>query len=188
MLIHINDNLTQVILSIQHEIHRAAVDRKHPFRYVVLGTQDGTIAMRYIVLRKVEEDFTFVLYTDHCSGKVGQIRNNPGCQLLFYHPQKKAQVIISGTMTVHHTDSVAEKHWQYVQGEARKAYCSIQAPGTPINRPEEAYEWDSPMTFDHFAVLHFEPTRIAVLQLSGLEHLRAIFEKIDNWKGTWVVP
>ena len=188
MLIEKDYDLHQVLSVVQHEIHRAAMDRKHPFRYVALGTSNDTIAMRYVVLRKVEKDFKLVLYTDHRSGKVDQIRSNPKGQLLFYHPQKKVQVIVSGIITFHNTDGVAEKHWQYVQGEARKAYCSVQAPGTPIDRPEEAYKWDSQMNSAHFAVLHFEPTSIEVLQLRGLDPLRAIFEKTDKWKGTWVVP
>ncbi|MEM7110086.1 MAG: pyridoxamine 5'-phosphate oxidase family protein [Bacteroidota bacterium] len=188
MLIEKDYDLNQVLLVVQHEIHRAAVDRKHPFRYVVLGTNNGTIAMRYIVLRKVTKDFKFILYSDYRSGKVEQLQHTPGCQLLFYHSLKRAQVIVSGVMTCHHTDGLAEKHWQYVQGEARKAYCSLQAPGTPIDRPEKAYAWDSQMTSENFAVLHFEPTRIEVLQLRGLEHLRAIFEKANGWEGTWIVP
>lgn len=188
MLIEKDYNLTTVFTTVKHEIRRATLDKRHPFRYVVLGTEAAPVAMRYVVLRKVDDSLNLTLYTDHRSGKIHQLNAEPRAQLLFYHPGKKVQVMINGTAILHHQDSLALQHWQNVQGDARKAYASTLAPGTSIKQPKDAYMWNSPMTAEHFTVIQFEPTRVEVLQLNGLEHLRAFFSKESSWNGTWVVP
>ncbi|MEL6557067.1 MAG: pyridoxamine 5'-phosphate oxidase family protein [Bacteroidota bacterium] len=188
MLIDIQDSLRDVLQNVRKEIRRAAVDRKHPFRFVVLGTVQSSVAMRYVVLRKVDEDFNLLIYTDHRSRKVKDVVQNPNVQLLFYHPQKRVQVIISCRVAIHHNDELAKKHWNHVQGEARKAYCSIDAPGERIDAPSDAYEWEAELSDKYFTVLSMKPNKIEVLQLNGLEHLRAIFENKSDWNGQWLVP
>ncbi|MEM6830901.1 MAG: pyridoxamine 5'-phosphate oxidase family protein, partial [Bacteroidota bacterium] len=96
MLISPKDELTTVFETVKHEIHRATLDKKHPFRFVVLSTFGSSISSRYVVLRKVSENFHPIIYTDLRSQKVGDIRSHKSIQLLFYHPQKRVQVVISG--------------------------------------------------------------------------------------------
>lgn len=188
MLIEIDDTLEEVLKNVRHEIRRATLDKKHPFRFVVLGTQSHLIAMRYVVLRKVDEQFNLLLYTDYRSRKVNELIEVPKAQLLFYHPQKKIQVVVTCEATVHRGDEIAKTHWQNVQGDGKKAYCSLKAPGEPVAAPEDAFDWDEDFTSGYFTVLSMKPTQIEVLQLRGLEHLRAIFEEQTDWKGQWVVP
>ncbi len=188
MLIERNQNLQHVLNSLKKEVQRATVDRRHPFRWVVLSTYGKMVSSRYVVLRKVEEDSRFLLYTDLRSQKVDHIRKNPEVQLLFFHPQKKAQLIISGVAALHHKDELVKAHVGFVQGEGRKSYTSRKAPGDSIPEPSEAYDWDDSSFNDNFCIISVESNKWEVLQLGGSEHLRAQFRKDDNWKGEWLVP
>lgn len=188
MLIESGNSLDDILTNVKKEIQRAAVDRRHPFRLVVLGTNRLGVAIRYVVLRKVDENFNLLIYTDHRSRKVKELIQDSSAQLLFYHPQKKVQVIVTCNADIHHGDELAKRHWNNVHGEARKAYCSIDAPGEKIDSPSEAYEWEAKLSDNHFTVLSMKPQKIEVLQLNGLEHLRVVFEEDSNWKGQWHVP
>ncbi len=182
------DNLDDILTSVKQEIRRATVDHKHPFRYVILGTGADSISMRHVVLRKVDDQFNLMIYTDSRTQKVDQINQNQQCQLLFYHPRKKVQVKVSCVATICQNDEVTRKHWLNVLGENQKAYCSVKAPGDPINSPIEAFEWDDGFSSKYFTVLSLSPTQIEILQIRGAEHLRVIFKQIKEWSGQWLVP
>jgi len=188
MLIEEGYNLEKVLSTVKHEIARAAKDKRHPFRYAVLGTPGEALAMRYVVLRQVKENFDLVIYTDSRTRKVKQIERQPEVQVLLYHPSKKAQVIVTGKAQIHNQNETSKLHWQNVQGEGQKAYTSLRTPGVSIEDPSLAYEWNKNPGSENFAVIEVEPTTIEVLQLRGLEHLRAVFEKEHGWNGAWLVP
>jgi pyridoxamine 5'-phosphate oxidase len=181
----------EIFSIIKHELNRGALDNKHPFRFVVLSTTgvDGPDS-RYVVLRSVNEELHFFVYTDSRSEKIEALKAEPWASLLFYHPKKRIQVRLKAKTVFHQQNGIAKQHWEKVQGDARKSYQSILAPGIPIQSPEEAYSWNAqPEDFSNFTVLELIPNSIELLQLNGLEHLRIRFtHPNDKWLGQWMVP
>jgi len=191
MLFEIGDSPQDVFSTLKHELHRGSLDKKHPFRYVVLSTSSilGPDS-RYVVLRAVDERLRFFIFTDFRSEKVKALQSHPNAVLLFYHPQKRVQVRIQAKTVLHHQDDLAHQHWQKVQGEARKAYHSILPPGTPIQLPDEGFSWNDDLeNSSFFTVLELIPTSMELLQLNGLEHLRIRFTQLnDQWSSQWIAP
>lgn len=191
MLINKGIDLEEVFSTVKHELHRGALDTQHPFRFVVLGTLSPTGPdTRNVVLRKVDEHLNFYLYTDQRTDKFKSIELDPRVSLLFYASQKRVQVRVKGNAVLHYQNEEAQKHWNFVQGLAQKAYHSRLAPGTVIDHPEDAYFWSDHMDEpDFFSVIQVNPHFLEVLQLDGLEHLRAQFTLNNGiWTGSWIAP
>lgn len=190
MLINPNDPLEQVFRSVCSELARGVLDKRHPFRYMIMSTV-GTeeIAARYVVLRKVDEDLNLYFYTDLRTEKIRQLQKNDSCTLLGYHPNKKAQLRINGRASIHCQDALAREHWKNVQGRAQKAYNPVIAPGKPINHPIEAHAWPEVMTDQYFTVIVVSPFSMEILQLDKLEHTRARFDHDGSrWNYQWIAP
>lgn len=188
MLIHMDHSLMEVFEAVKQELKRATFDKKHPFRYTVLSTQSDHVRSRYVVLREIAHPFQFIIYTDNRSRKVKDLAKHNEAQLLFYHPKKQVQVILTGYTSLLQHEKFSNEAWSKVQGNAQRAYNTLKAPGTPINDPKDGHLWREAMDDEHFAVITIDPHQIEVLQLNRLEHIRASFQKSDDWKGQWLVP
>ena len=189
MLFTEKESPSEIWKSLVHELHRGALDPKHPFRYINLGTIGKTgPEVRTVVIRSVAQDLDFVVFTDFRSEKVKELTANPIATLHFYHAGKRVQIRVKAKVEIHQQNQVSEAFWKKVQGEAKKAYTSTSAPGTPISNPEEGFDWPEVMDDRFFTVLKFIPETIEALQLNGLRHLRILFSKKENWEGQWLVP
>lgn len=77
MLFNSQNSLSEVWATLSHELHRGALDSKHPFRYVTLATRgEDAPEQRIVVLRKVDEALNFYFFTDSRTAKVTQIQEN----------------------------------------------------------------------------------------------------------------
>jgi len=190
MLFNSKQSLSEIWIILSHELHRGALDSKHPFRYLTLATiGNNSPDQRTVVMRKVDEAFNFYFFTDSRTAKFTQIKENPQAEFLVYHPSKRTQIRVKGTIQIHHQNKLSQEMWSRVQGEARKAYNSILSPGSEIADPDLAYDWPAELDDRFFAVLQFIPERIEALQLNGLTHVRVSFSKTEgNWEGKWLVP
>jgi len=195
MLISAKDSLENIFQTVKHELHRGALDPKHPFRFVSLATHSQSeIDLRYVVLRKLDKELNFYFFTDHRTTKVEQIKKEPPIALLLYHPGKRMQIRIKGHAEIHSQNELTKSFWPTVQGEAQKAYNSIIPPGGIIPDPKDAYEWTEDMSDTFFSVIKIIPCQIEALQLNGLTHIRALFKKteevngVDCWSSEWMVP
>ncbi|MGD1848998.1 MAG: pyridoxamine 5'-phosphate oxidase family protein [Salibacteraceae bacterium] len=188
MLIAPSDSLAEVWQTLKQELRRGAVDKKHPFRFVVMSTAGEGVHSRYVVLRQVQEDFGLVIYTDARSRKLPQLQADHRCQLLFYHPKKQVQVIVSASVDVHQNGSLFDVHLPKAQGYAARSYTTVLPPGTPIAKPKDGMQWDESTLAENFRVLVTQPYAVELLQLGRGEHLRARFHASDNWAGSWLVP
>lgn len=189
MLFSENESPSEIWKSISHELHRGALDSKHPFRYFNLGTIGKTgPEIRTVVIRSINTNLEFYIFTDFRSEKVSELSANLSATLHFYHPGKRVQIRIKTKTEIHHQDEVSKSFWTKVQDEAQKAYTSTLAPSTSISDPSEAYEWIENGDDRFFTVLKFIPETVEALQLNGLRHLRILFSKKGNWEGQWLVP
>ena len=190
MLLHTDSTLEEVWADVVQELRRGAVDKKHPFRFIALSTvASGKPSVRYVVLRKLDDDLNCFIYTDSRSAKTVELQQNDAASLLLYHPRKRFQLRLDGHISIHHRDEISQHHWQNVQGEAHKAYTATIAPGTTLSNRHDAYEWPEDPDDRYFTVLIFKPLLMDALQLNGLEHLRATFENTaEGWQKRWIAP
>jgi pyridoxamine 5'-phosphate oxidase len=189
MLFSENESPSEIWKSISHELHRGALDSKHPFRYINLGTIGKTgPEIRTVVIRSISHDLEFFIFTDLRSEKVADLSANSTATLHFYHPGKRVQIRIKTKTEIHHQDELSKSFWSKVQGEAQKAYTSTLAPSMPISDPNQGFDWPEKGDDRFFTVLKFIPESIEALQLNGLRHLRILFSEKENWKGQWLVP
>lgn len=189
MLFTETESPSEIWQSLVHELHRGALDPKHPFRYINLGTIGKTgPEVRTVVIRSVSQTLDFMVYTDFRSEKVAELTANPMATLHFYHAQKRVQIRVKAKVEIHRRDPLSKDLWNRVQGDAQKAYTSTMAPGTLISDPKEGFDWPEEMDDRFFTVLKFIPESIEALQLNGLRHLRILFSKKRNWEGQWLVP
>lgn len=190
MLLDFNKSLDEAWKDIRHEIHRGALDSKHPYRFITLTTLGkDQIHSRWVVLRQVDDDLKLYIYSDYRTDKIRDIEERSLTQILLYHDKKKLQIRMQGDATVHHQNELARSHWKNVQGIGKRAYTPLIAPGSPIEAPEDAHQWPENYTDEHFSVVTFEPIELDILQLNRMEHLRARFRKSENeWNKSWIAP
>lgn len=177
---------------LQNYLKRGAVDPKFPFRYLTLTTTEAGLSVptaRMLVLRDIDDEGHFILFSDARSEKVAALSSNPIAHLLFWHPRKQVQVGVHAEIQIHQKDSLANHYMERVSGHGKQQYTSVKAPSSPIDKPEEGLEFEEDSFEDHFCVLRARPWRITALQLRREGHLRLRFDKKGNtWEGGWIMP
>jgi hypothetical protein len=116
---------------------RGADHFNDPFHWPVLGTtgKEG-ISLRCVILRQfLLPGRILVCHTDARAAKVQEITADARLSWLFYHPQKKVQLRISGHATLHADDQFADEQWAAVKAASRLNYCTTKPPGTPVDNP-----------------------------------------------------
>ncbi|MCS5490550.1 pyridoxamine 5'-phosphate oxidase family protein [Algoriphagus limi] len=188
MLFKESDSLEEIWQVVKHELHRGALDAKHPFHWVNLGTHGADFPeIRKVVLRKITDTFHFLIFTDYRSQKVKELKTNPKASLHFYHPKKQVQVRVRANTKIHFKNDFSEEFWLSISESRRKEYLGKYSPGTFIPDHEEG--WERLDDVNHFfTVLEFIPLEIEVLQLSRNGHLRILFSSKKEWEGNWLVP
>lgn len=172
--------------AVKHELHRGALDPKHPFRYVNLGTLgNGFPQVRTVVLRELTSEVEFLIFTDFRSEKVKEIQNSPKVNLHFYHPKKMLQIRVEARAEIYFEDEFSERYWKRIPEARRSEYMGIFPPGMQISSSELGYALGEK---SYFTVLKISPQRIEALQLCREGHLRIHFEMQNDWEGQWIVP
>ena len=190
MLFTSSSSQKEIWSTISKQLRLGANDSRHPFRFVNLCTLDGNQPdSRYVVLREFKEDLALLFYTDSRSEKVAQINKNPNASLLFYHPEERCQVKVSGKANIVTNTEILKEHWNNVQTEAKKGYQSVLAPKTAVSQPEEGWAQELEYQSKYFSIIKVQAEQIECLQLDGEGHLRISFnKKQEDWHPTWLVP
>ena len=132
-------------------LNRGATHFNDPFHWPVLGTtsKEGP-SLRCVILREFSmTDRILICHSDARAEKIQEISSSPRVSWLFYHPQKKVQLRISGHATLHADDQFADEQWAAIKATTRLNYGTVEPPGTPVDNP-------SPGLPDFF--LHKVPT------------------------------
>lgn len=173
-----------------NEVSSASEDSGHPFRNLSLATVDtkGYPHQRTVILRDFENRSEFLIYTDSRSAKVKQIRQNNSVSLLFYDDQKKLQLLVNGEASLITDGPLHEQHWKNHGRKRARSFTSVLKPGTPIENPEDAYEWN-PEDSSRFCIIHIRAMEMEFLQLDGHRHLRGIKRPEDQvQQHSWIAP
>jgi pyridoxamine 5'-phosphate oxidase len=123
----------------------------------------------------------FVVYTDARSKKVEALQKNQKVQLLFFDPKRLWQLTVAAELKVMR---VAPEIFKQLPPASKKDYTVRLAPGTPIANPNDI-EYQEESFFYH---LTFTANKIESLRLKRPNHLRAVFEKEQQWKGKFLTP
>ena len=178
--------MSVILTDIWRHFTRANHDKKHPFRYGVLGTQSlikGEIAMRTVVMRRFNIDaYAIDCYTDYRSPKVQQIQANQQVSWLFYHARQKLQIRLKATAIIHHNNDLTRQMWQQLPQYARRDYLTINAPSSHTHSSNVDYL--STDNDAYFCIITSHITAIDYLQLSRDQHQRLLFIK-NQQSGTF---
>lgn len=195
MIISSNTDPATALAKTHKELQKGSGDSRHPFRYLSLSsynTEDREPNIRMVILREIADDWRIFIYTDVRTSKVNELQQLNRAALLFWHSYHKTQVTLKTTVSLHHNDDTAEKYWKKdVHGSAQKAYTPLVAPGSEIEKPEEAHQWPENFTMEHFCVLECDPFDLQILQINGKEHRRLAFQRTDHtdsWDSQWIAP
>lgn len=177
-----------------------SLKKNDPLRTPVIGTAfENTAHLRTVVLRKVDiAKRTLLFQTDIRSAKMTHLQQNPQLTCLFYHPKKQLQIIMKGTVELHHQDELAKMYWDRIPVQGRKTYAALQAPGTPVGTATDGLPdfWNNEMTlseteyaFANFMVMVCQVEKMEALLLHPEGHQRAAFTYVkDVWESTWLIP
>ena len=195
------DTLDGVLDQIWRMLEQGVTHSDHPFHWPVLGTRSKEgCNLRTVILRQVKvPDRILVCHTDERAAKVQDIKNYSQTSWLFYHPQKKVQVRISGRTTLHAHDSLADRQWADTRITSRLNYCASKPPGTPIDQPSSGLPdfllnkiptlLETEIGREHFMAIAVQIFSIDWLILKVTGNRRARFEwNEDRLHATWLVP
>ena len=193
--------LDGVLDQIWRMLEQGAARSDDPFHWPVLGTgsKEGC-SLRTVILRQVKvPDRILVCHADARSAKVQEIMNCSQTSWLFYHPEKKIQVRISGQTSLHSHDTHADRQWADSSITSRLNYCTSQPPGTAVDQPSSGLPdfllnkiptlLETERCRKNFMVIRVHIFSIDWLLLKITGNRRAQFEwGNDRLRSTWLVP
>ncbi|WP_306256906.1 pyridoxamine 5'-phosphate oxidase family protein [Pararhizobium sp. IMCC21322] len=188
-------------LSHAHGLLRGAVDQPaSPLRTPVFASikrdAQGTLSAssRMVVMREFNsEDRHFSFYTDSRSSKVQEIENHPAVSAVFYDPENRIQLRLSGHCSIHCNDNETAKTWRTLPSHNKALYGTNPGPGTHLAAGDD-YETGSIDASQHsefhFCILKVFYHQLEWLYLASQGHRRAQYDWQTNGTLTsqWVAP
>jgi pyridoxamine 5'-phosphate oxidase len=197
------NDLTLSLAETKSLIEGGASDRRRAAHAPVVATVDaqGAPSQRVMIIRLVDwAKRTLRFHTDARAIKVSEAQNAP-VSILFYEPDAKVQIRLSGTGRVENSGPCADAAWDSSTLFARRCYMAESAPGAAVEAPVSGLpawiEGQQPTAEDitlartNFAVLHVQFDGIEWLYLANSGHRRARWQWDDcaqDWRGSWLVP
>ncbi|MDH4394505.1 MAG: pyridoxamine 5'-phosphate oxidase family protein [Limnobacter sp.] len=174
-------------------LSRATVDKRHPWRVVVLSTSGPNGAnSRNIILRAVESQRALcTFYTDLRSGKIADITHDPRVSLLFWNPRSNEQLRAWGDACVVNDPKALDLHWSRIPDYARKDYATLSAPGALLTE-DQALDITSlrvESARQNFRLIQVQIQRMDYLKLDREGHQRfGLNQENDAWVFKALVP
>jgi len=195
------ESLDIILEEVWQLLQQAVKDRRHPMHLGTFATvRNGMPEVRTVVLRGVCKDARQLFcHTDIRSAKIGDLRTNPNCAWLFYHPELKIQLRFVGKATVWHQTPLSEERWQRTQLMSRRCYATLLPPGTLVSEPTSGLpdyliersptEEESEIGKENFAVVETKVHALDWLRLDAKGHRRAKFEwENEQLSASWAIP
>ena len=168
------------------QLFRGKADKKSPVRHptFVTSSEKSFPNARTLIMRRIDrKDNQIEFHTDTASSKILALEKNPYAAIHIWLPKVQLQI----QMDVHVEVKVGDitiSNWKNVPPNSRIAYGTNPSPGTVIESP---YAYDQAPDQKRFAVLVCHIQSIQLLLL-GIKHIRAYYEKKNNWEGKWLSP
>lgn len=194
-------SLPELQAAIWAELSHACGNSRHPWRLPCLATvHQGIPCQRTVVLRRVDHaSCQLYAHTDLRTAKIGQMKGNSAVSWLFYHPERRIQLVMAGVVRLHLDDAIADHDWAQLDAASQIPYLAPFAPGTPADVPsvnlpvgartEELSAKERMHGRENFAVIAAGIHQMDLLFLRSTGHLRAGFHLHGaSWQRTWVQP
>ena len=195
------DTLDGILNEVWTMLKQGVTHFNDPFHWPVLGTtrRDGC-SLRTVILRQlILPDRILVCHTDARASKVQEMGNCDKVSWLFYHPETKVQLRISGRGKLHTDDQFADEQWAATKIASRLNYCATLPPGRPIDKPSSGLPdfllnkiptlLETERGRKNFAAIACTIDSIDWLILRALGHRRARFDWDENrLTATWLIP
>jgi pyridoxamine 5'-phosphate oxidase len=195
------DTLDGVLSEVWTMLKRGVTHSNDPFHWPVLGTtgKEGC-NLRTVILRQfILPDRILVYCSDARATKAQDIGHDSTVSWLFYHPEKKVQLRISGQAKCHRDDQFADDQWAATKITSRLDYSTSHAPGTPVDKPSSGLPGyllekiptllDSERSRKNFMAISCRIDSIDWLRLGALGHRRARFDWDEKGlSATWLIP
>jgi pyridoxamine 5'-phosphate oxidase len=170
---------------------RGTVDRHSGFHTPVVTSVDehGNPHARTMILRAVDrETRTMRFHTDVRSAKMLHWKFKSRVCILGYDASKKIQLRVDGHVDLHTTDTAADDAWKNSRPESRVAYGVKIAPGSIVDAPSSAPQFNEDGRENFTAVIaHVESLEWIYLSAEG--NRRAIFSWRDGvLESNWLQP
>jgi len=195
------DALHGILNEVWTMLKRGVTHSNDPFHWPVLGTtgKDGCHLRTVILRRFILPDRILVCYSDARATKAQDIGHDSKVGWLFYHPEKKVQLRISGQAKCHTDDQFADDQWAATKITSRLDYSTTHPPGTSIDKPSSGLPdyllekiptlLDGERSRKNFMAISCRIDSIDWLMLGALGHRRARFDWDENGlSATWLIP
>ena len=194
------ENSKEIEKKIWDLLSNAVKDRSSEFRTpVFICGNEEEFDGRIVVLRKADQQNNLIQYhSDIRSSKIGKIRKNPNCSILFYGKEEKIQLRIKALCEINYSNNVTKESWEKTGHISRKCYLVTNGPGTKSNKPTSGLDnkfnnfdftkEESEAGYKNFCVIKCKIKSIEWLYLAAKGHRRALIELNESKKFTWLVP
>jgi pyridoxamine 5'-phosphate oxidase len=183
---------------------QGASQRKSPAHCPVVATLDaqGRPSQRVMILREADWDkHRLRFHADSRSDKIAELAMHSDASVLFYDPEAKIQLRLSGQARIETESDLAEHGWNSSTLFARRCYLAKVGPGdvsaAPTSGLSPEMEGVQPSEAQvaegrgNFAILLFDFDQVEWLYLANSGHRRARWNRDTHsglWTGNWLVP
>lgn len=195
------DSLATLHAECWDRLEEGAAAAGSPFHTGVLGTtEEGAPRLRTVVLRSADRAAgVLICHTDVRSAKVRQLEGGGPVAWLFYDPERRVQLRVQGTGTVHRGDRLAAERWSATSVGSRRCYLVEPGPGTVLGQPgstlppglrgRRPLPGETAPGLRNFAVITARVELMDRLELTADGHRRARFRRRgDGWERHWIAP
>ena len=194
------DTLDRFFIQSWDLLFRAAQSRNDPMRTPMMATYDGKkCQLRTLVVRRVDKEARQLLFfTDIRSPKSIQLKAHPNTAITFWHPTRKIQLRMQGSVSLEQDSEEARQHWDHLSIRGRESYAAIPPPGKfstmdttglPSNWSDELSKKETDFAFSNFTLIKVSVEEIDALHLHSEGHQRARFAwKKEEWEMKWLIP
>lgn len=185
-------------------VEPGATDRRSEAHCPSVATLDanGVPSQRVMILRQVDWSTRKLrFHSDARSTKTLTLSERNAASVLFYLPEAKIQLRLTGTMAITTAGDEIDQAWHAATLFARRAYMATAAPGSIVDQPvsglptfiegRQPTEEDIAPVRANFALLHVEFDTLEWLYLANSGHRRARWRwaaKTSSWDGCWLIP
>jgi pyridoxamine 5'-phosphate oxidase len=198
------NDLALSLAEAQRLIEPGATERRSEAHCPSVATLDasGLPSQRVMILRHVNWSARKLrFHSDARSTKTLTLSERNAASVLFYLPEAKIQLRLTGTMAMTTTGEEIDRAWDAATLFARRAYMATSAPGTVVEQPvsglpafiegRQPTDEDVAPARENFALLHIQFDTVEWLYLANSGHRRARWRWdgcASCWDGCWLIP
>ena len=187
-----SETLDAILAGCEALLEEGAADPGSAWRNPTLvTTADASVPQaRTVVLRRFDARQRLVeTHTDTRSGKYAELLARPEAGLHVWDGVRQVQLRLTGRVTLHTGDGVADDAWAALRPQSRATYRVQPGPGTVLDAPASLSQGSEAEARAVFCVVGLRYNRLEYLSLARENHRRARFTwSADALAAEWLTP